>query len=360
MRIIIGGGGTGGHLIPGIALSKELKNQKHTIKYVLREQDIAYNAVQNLDLDELITISLTGISRKLSFQSVHQIWQIFREWHKAFKQIKKFQPDILIITGGYVSNIVALSAFIMRKPLYILEQNSVAGITNRFWAKIAKKIFTTFPITQKLPQNKLIYTGNPLLYHSQLSIVQAKSLLEIPATTQKVIGISGGSQGARFINKIILKILPILIQKNYQIIWSLGIREYEYFMQENLLKDFSQHDCENHLKIYRFIDRMDAFWSASDIVIARSGAGTVSEALFFTTPTIFIPIPHSPDNHQFLNAQFLVDKNRAYILEEPSLTTELLLNQIQIAMDNSQKIKDNFSKIEFSPVQKIINNIEEL
>jgi len=360
MRFIISGGGTGGHLIPGIALTKALEAEDHYIVYILRKQDMNYGVVYQLKKERLIQISLQGISRKLSFNTFSQIGQIFREWFKTFKKINNNNPDIIIITGGYVSNIAALSAFIMRKPLYILEQNSVAGITNRIWSKYAKCIFTSFPKVLKLPKKKIIYTGNPLLYNIKLTQSQAKEILELPNIDQKIIGISGGSQGSRSINNVILEIIPSLLNIGYQIIWSLGIKEYDYIMNQNILDTIIKKEYKNNIKIFRFINRMDAFWSGSDIVIARSGAGTVSEALYFKKPTIFIPIRNSPDNHQYLNAKFLSEKKCASILEETNLTKEELLIQIENMMINHQEFQKNFSSQDLDATKRIIQNILEL
>ncbi|MGL4561622.1 MAG: UDP-N-acetylglucosamine--N-acetylmuramyl-(pentapeptide) pyrophosphoryl-undecaprenol N-acetylglucosamine transferase [Brevinema sp.] len=357
MRMIIGGGGTGGHLVPGIALSQEFKSQGHDIRYILRTQDLSYDITTFLQEEEKITVSLSGISRKISLGSLKNIWSLFIQWIKVFRQIYKFNPDVMIVTGGYVSNIVGLSAVLMRKPLYILEQNSAAGVTNRFWSKFAVKVFSTFPLPQYIKKKKIYYTGNPLLFKEQLSVEDAKDIFELPNNDKKIIGISGGSQGAKFINEIVLKILPQLIAQNYQVIWSLGTKEYDRMMLEQKLAFLSEEPFKDNVRVYRFIARMDAFWSGSSIVLARSGAGTVSEALFFKTPTLFVPIHNSPDNHQYLNAKFLADLNCSCILEEPILTDEKLLATMLIMLDHAEELKQYFPKHEQEPAKMIADYI---
>ncbi len=353
MKVLIGGGGTGGHLVPGVALYKEFKKHDVELLYVLSDRDKAYDISNLLEMDERIFVSLTGISRKLSFSTIKQLFSIFTAWRQVFKKIKQFNPDFMVITGGYLSNIVALSAFLMKKPLYILEQNSAAGITNRVWAIFAKNIFTTFPSPRFIPLNKVIQTGNPLLYTELLNVKEACTLLELPSLTKPVIGISGGSQGSQKINDLVLKIIPSLIEKGYQIVWSLGTNEYERFNKQNLLSQLEQY--QDSVKVYRFITRMDAFWSASSIVLARSGAGTVSESLLFKTPSLFIPIFQSPDNHQYLNAKFLKDQSCAEILEEPTLTEQKLLETIIMMMDNQEQYRSNFPVKEENPAQIILS-----
>lgn len=353
MRVVIGGGGTGGHLIPGIALSQELKSQGHEIQYILRKQDLSYDVTNLLTQEEKIMVSLTGISRKISLRSIINIGTLIREWLRVFKKIYIFNPDVVVITGGYVSNIAAFSAVLLRKPLYILEQNSVAGVTNRFWGRFASKVFTTFPFPLNLPEKKIYYTGNPLLYKEKITLSKAKEIFELPNNDKKIIGISGGSQGAKFINDTILKILPQLVEKGYQIVWSLGTREFDRLNSENKLTFLSEDIYKENVRVFRFILRMDAFWSGSSMVIARSGAGTVSEALFFQTPTLFIPIHNSPDNHQFLNAKFLADQRCCCILEEPILTCDQILSTILLMSENANDLKTCFPAYEYEPAKLI-------
>ena len=352
MNILIGGGGTGGHLIPGIAMYKEFqKNPHHKLLYVLSNRDEAYDIVYQLSPEDRITVSLKGISRKLSFSSLKQVFSIAKAWYHSHKAIKKFNPDLMIITGGYLSNIVALSALLMRKPLYIIEPNSAAGITNRFWAKRATKIFTTQPNPTYIPKEKIVLTGTPLLYTGILPVEEAKGVFELRHQGEKTIGISGGSQGAMAINDMVLSVIPTLVERGYHIIWSLGTKEYDRLAPK--LSFLENAPYKDNVRVYRFITQMNAFWSAADVVIARGGAGTVSEALLFKTPVLFIPIHESPDNHQYLNAKFLKDYNVAEIIEEPSLSEEDLLNTLSSILENHHFYQSNFPHLYDNPAQKI-------
>ncbi|MGL5956028.1 MAG: UDP-N-acetylglucosamine--N-acetylmuramyl-(pentapeptide) pyrophosphoryl-undecaprenol N-acetylglucosamine transferase, partial [Brevinema sp.] len=257
MRIIIGGGGTGGHLIPGVALYQELSKNGHEVFYIMSERDKAYDISELLE--HRLCVSLSGISRKISWTTVKQVYSIFQAWRLSYQTIKQFNPDIVVITGGYLSNIAALSALLMRKPLYILEQNSVAGITNRFWALFAEKIFTAIPSPKFIPSHKQIYTGNPLCFTQHLSVQEAKSILGLSLNQKPVLGISGGSQGAQKINDAVLSLIPQLMELGYQIVWSLGTKEFDRLNGQEILTHLSMYGDD--LKMFRFINRMDAFWS---------------------------------------------------------------------------------------------------
>lgn len=358
MRFIIGGGGTGGHLAPGIAVYETLKSLGDQTIYVLRKQDLIYDMVQKINTNDRIMVDISGISRRLSWNTPQQIGKIFSAWLQTFSQIKNFKPDAVIITGGYVSNIPAFAAVLLRIPLFILEQNSVAGITNRFWAKFAMKVFTAFPHVQKIPQSKIIFSGNPILYSEKIDRLTACSFFDL-ANANKILGISGGSQGAKVINNALFEIIPQIIKNNISIIWSLGAKEFDRFLEEGKIAFLQQHFSE-YVKIYRFITRMDMFWSACDAIVARSGAGTVSESLFFQVPALFIPIHRSPDNHQALNAYFLKDAGAALCLNESTMTTEELLNEILILFSDMKNFKASFPTIPKNSTCTITNTIKRL
>ncbi|MGL4367774.1 MAG: UDP-N-acetylglucosamine--N-acetylmuramyl-(pentapeptide) pyrophosphoryl-undecaprenol N-acetylglucosamine transferase [Brevinemataceae bacterium] len=354
MRIVIGGGGTAGHLIPGISLFKELKKHNCEIRFVMREKDLEYGVVSQLPSDDIVAVSLSNVSRKLSFRTFKQVFSILSVCFQTFKTLSRFNPDIIVITGGYVSNTAAFAAFLMRKPLFILEQNSAAGITNRIWARIAKKVFTAFPSTKNIPQEKICYTGNPLLFNKILDRDEAVKILGLTGNTDKIIGITGGSQGAKLINDTMFDILPELVAQGFCIVWSLGTREFSRFEKTGKIDTINNSKLKNHVQLFKFIDRMDAFWSCADIVIARSGAGTVTESLFFKTPALFIPIYQSPDNHQYLNALFLAQHQCAQIIEEPLFNKKTLLDSISQMMNSCQELKSNFpAQINNTPEQLI-------
>ncbi|MCX7820450.1 MAG: UDP-N-acetylglucosamine--N-acetylmuramyl-(pentapeptide) pyrophosphoryl-undecaprenol N-acetylglucosamine transferase [Brevinematales bacterium] len=338
IKCIVAGGKTGGHLIPGIAVYRALKEKNIDVRYVLNSSDIKFPVVKNIDENDRIFLEISSISRKLSLKTIFDLFKILKAFFKIFGRILNFNPDAIIITGGYISNPVALSSIILFKPLYILEQNSVAGITNRFYSLFAKKVFTSFEKTLKIPEKKVIYTGNPILYNEKIEKGKAKKFFDLD-NYDKVIGIMSGSQGAKIVNNTVLEVLDFLKNKNIGVIWSLGAVEYER------LKDFDFSKFPN-VRIHSFIERMDYFYSAIDLVISRAGATSISEIMFFEVLSIFIPIKNSPDNHQELNAKTLVDKKVAKMIFEDSLTPDILINNLTDLLDNIINYKSNFNNFE--------------
>ncbi|MEJ5283553.1 MAG: UDP-N-acetylglucosamine--N-acetylmuramyl-(pentapeptide) pyrophosphoryl-undecaprenol N-acetylglucosamine transferase [Brevinematales bacterium] len=352
IKCIVAGGKTGGHLIPGIAVYRVLKEKGFDVRYILNSTDVKFPVVKNIEEADRIFLDISSISRKFSLKTFIDLFKIFVAFLKIFGKIFKFNPDFIVITGGYISNPVALSSIILFKPLYILEQNSVAGITNRFYSFFAKKIFTSFERTLKIPEKKAIYTGNPILYNEKIDKSSARKFFGIE-NYDKVVGIMSGSQGAKVVNNFILQILDFLKENNIGVIWSLGAVEYER------LKDFDFSEYPN-VKIYPFIERMDYFYSAIDLVISRAGATSISEIVFFEVLSLFIPIKNSPDNHQELNAKSLVEKNVARMIFEDQLTAQILIDNIVDLLNNLYFYKNNFNnfqKMNKLPQNKIVEEI---
>jgi UDP-N-acetylglucosamine--N-acetylmuramyl-(pentapeptide) pyrophosphoryl-undecaprenol N-acetylglucosamine transferase len=326
MKIVVSGGKTGGHLIPGIAVYEEMKKRNVEVLYVMSAFDTKFPIVSIVKEEDRFYLELQKISRQISLKTPLYAWKILKAFFQVFSTIKKYNPDLVLITGGYISNPVALSAIILRKPLYIAEQNSVAGITNRFYAHFARKVFTTFPQTRKIPPKKAFLTGNPSIFHEKTVKTAAKAFFNL-TKYEKILGITGGSQGALKMNDWILKTLPFLKEKKMGVIWSIGSVDYQRLEKKGeiapILSKFP------NVRIFQFIERMDHFYSCVDFVLSRAGATSLSEFLEFEVPSLLIPIYHSPDNHQYLNAKFLLDAGAALILEENELSLENLILKIE-------------------------------
>lgn len=356
MRILISGGKTGGHLIPGIAVYEEARRREHTVFYFLGPNDDQFAVTKRINMDHRYVVPLGSLSRKLSWKTPLWLWNIFRAFLVTVREIKRLAPDGVIITGGYISNPVALSAVVLGIPLFILEQNTVAGITNRFFAPFAKQIFTSFPTTEKIPLHKTTFTGNPSLFSQPLPRLEAREFFSLPSDTS-CLGVVGGSQGAKKLNEGILSLLPLLKKRDIAVIWSMGKGDYQQCENDGMLSRL-QNDYPL-VRIFPFIERMDAFWGACDGVIARSGATTVTEVIASRCPALFIPIYRSPDDHQKKNALFLVSCGAADILEEPFLHhIEEKVEHFLATLHQKRLILENLSLSSSFPQKRILDAIE--
>jgi UDP-N-acetylglucosamine--N-acetylmuramyl-(pentapeptide) pyrophosphoryl-undecaprenol N-acetylglucosamine transferase len=327
MRAVISGGRTGGHLIPGISMYREIRRRNIGCLYVMSSFDLNFPVAEIVEKADRYLLPLKNMSRKLSLKTPVYIFKILAAFFNVFWHIKKFKPDFILITGGYISNPVALSALVLGKPLYIIEQNSVAGVTNRFYAPFSRKIFTSFPVTGKIPRKKTVFTGNPSLFHKTISSEEAKKFFDLTGF-KHIVGITSGSQGSRAINECVISILPDLLKNNIGVIWSAGSVEYKKLDTEGLSALYP------NLRIYRFIERMDAFFCASDCIITRAGASSISEIINYKKPSILIPIKNSPDNHQALNAFYLTSNNCGIAIDEDELSPESLRENLLKMLEN--------------------------
>ncbi len=342
MRALVSGGRTGGHLIPGLAIYREIKKRNIDCLYIMSTFDLNYPVSEIVEKRDRYLLPLKNISRKLSFKTPVYILKIIINFFKVLSHIRKFNPDFIVITGGYISNPAALSAVFLRKPLYIIEQNSVAGVTNRIYAPFSRKIFTSFPETKKIPAKKSVFTGNPSLFHNKISRSRAKSFFNLDEFNN-IIGITSGSQGSKTINECIIKILPELLNKNIGVIWSAGSVEYKKFQVSG---EISRLECDfPNLRLYQFIERMDSFFSASNCVISRAGASSISELIYYECPAILIPIRFSPDNHQALNAYYLISNNCGIAVSEDELSPALLSDKLFKMLENLPFYIENIRKI---------------
>ncbi len=340
MKAVVSGGRTGGHLIPGISLYEELKKRNIGCRYVMSAFDLNFPVASRISEEDRFFLPLRNMSRKLSLKTPLYILKILASFFKIFGLFRRYNPDFAVITGGYISNPVALSGVILGKPLYIIEQNSVAGITNRFYSPFSRKVFTSFPETKNVPPQKIVFTGNPSIHHNKLDRLKAREFFQA-VNYDPVIGVTSGSQGSRRVNECIIEILPGLLQKNIGIVWSAGSVEYKR-MDEAGAIDRLRNDFPN-IRIYQFIERMDAFFSAVDCAISRAGASSITESINYELPLLLIPIRNSPDNHQENNALYIEDNGGGIIVREDGLNPSALTASLFKIIDNLPFYRKNMA-----------------
>jgi len=312
IKILISGGGTGGHIFPAIAIANAIKEK-------LTDVDILFvGALGRMEMDKVpkagypITgLWISGLQRKLTVKNLMFPVKVISSVIKAYGIIKKFKPDIVIGTGGYASGPLLYAASRKNIPTLIHEQNAFPGITNKLLGKSVTKVCVSYPNMKKyFPNEKLIITGNPIrkeLLHLSPTKKESLAFFKLNNNKQTLL-IIGGSQGAKQVNIAIAENLQQLLSLNLQIIWQTG----SYSKQ--LAIDAAHNNRE--VVVREFIQEMDKAYVAADYIISRAGAIAIAEIIAARKPAIFIPLPSAAEDHQTKNATTLVDGNAALMINE--------------------------------------------
>lgn len=314
LRVILSGGGTGGHIYPAIAIANEIKLRAPNTEFLFvgaqdrMEMEMVPQAGYKIE-----GLWISGIQRKLTLKNVLFPLKLAKSLLKSKAIIKKFKPDIVIGTGGFASGPLLQIANQKNIPTLIQEQNSLPGITNKFLAKKANIICTAYPDMERyFPVQKTILTGNPVrqdLLELESKREEARAFYNIEPG-KKVVLVLGGSLGARKINQLIESHLPDFNENGVQLIWQTGSL---YFV------DYRKHDEPGFVQTFSFLNRMDLAYAAADIIISRAGAGTVSELCIVGKPVVFVPSPNVAEDHQSKNALSISEKDAAVVIAESSL-----------------------------------------
>ena len=331
-KVIIAGGGTGGHLFPAIAIGQELENEGIVVKYIGSKNGIESNG-KFIEKNKIELLDLRGIIRDFRISSIIKNiilpFKVLKSYLKVKRIFKNFNPDLVIGTGGYSCALPLYVAIKKNISTAIQEQNVLPGLVTRKFSDKVNIIFTSFDGTKEyLNKNNYFLTGNPIRQQiKQLNVQESRKIfgLDLEKTT---ILIMGGSQGARSINNHFQHNYKQYLDKNIQIIWQTGNNSSEITKK---VKDPS-------IKKFDFIDRMENAYSASDLIISRAGATAISEILYLGKPSILIPYPFASDNHQELNAKALDDIGAAVMVKESEFKDNILENKIFKIISSSEKI----------------------
>lgn len=330
MKVIMTGGGTGGHIYPAIAIADKIRERyPHSeILFVGTERGLEKNIVPDNGYPiEFITVE--GFNRKNPLKNIKVLKKLNEGNHQAKKLIKSFQPDVVIGTGGYVCGPVVRAAHKAGVKTYTHEQNAFPGVTNKLLEKYVEKVFLGFPEAQKYfkHREKHVMAGNPV----------RKAFFDAdPKASREKLGFSsgdfvllvfGGSQGAGRINKAMLSVIEAMNgMDGIQVCMATGKRYYDAILHE--LQEERGITLADNIHILEYISNMDEYLSAADLVISRSGALTVAEVTVCGKAAIFIPSPIVTGNHQFYNAKAVADHGGAMIIEEKDLDNDRLIAQI--------------------------------
>jgi UDP-N-acetylglucosamine--N-acetylmuramyl-(pentapeptide) pyrophosphoryl-undecaprenol N-acetylglucosamine transferase len=348
LKFIVSGGGTGGHIYPAIAIANELK---------FRFPDAEFLFVGAQDKMEMQKVPqagyaikglwIAGLQRKLTLQNLLFPVKLISSLWKSRTIIKGFKPDVVIGTGGFASGPLLQMANSLNIPTVIQEQNSFPGITNKLLSKKANRICVAYENLERFfPKDKMILTGNPVrqdLIDIDSKREEAIKYFNLDAS-KKTLLVLGGSLGARKVNQLIEKELPLFDSLNVQIIWQCG---KFYFDQYNKYNTSTNQQPTTDIQVFAFIDRMDLVYAAADFVISRAGASSVSELSIVGKPVIFIPSPNVAEDHQTKNAKSIVDRNGALMLKESELDEKFdTVFSDLVANENLQKqLSDNIKKL---------------
>ena len=364
-RVIVSGGGTGGHIYPAVAVAEALKR-----KFGSEVEILFVGAEGKMEMDKIPALGyqieglpVVGLQRKLNLSNIINNlaapFKVLKSLHQAKSVIRKFDADIVVGFGGYASAPVLRAAQGLGIPTIIQEQNSYAGLTNKFLAKRAKRICVAYDKMERFfPADRIVMTGNPLRGRFSADADNKQEALAYYGFNDSlpVIMCVGGSLGTRTLNEMMKAWIRTLDgEAPVQVIWQTG-KFYEREMQEFL----KEHPTKN---IWQgaFIDRMDYAYAAADVAISRSGACTVSELCLVAKPTVFVPSPNVSEDHQTKNAMALVEKGAAAIVPDSEAVKRGMAVALELVADRERlaQLRENIAKMAISDAaERVVREIE--
>jgi UDP-N-acetylglucosamine--N-acetylmuramyl-(pentapeptide) pyrophosphoryl-undecaprenol N-acetylglucosamine transferase len=339
LKVIISGGGTGGHIYPAISIADEIKHRypSSEILFVGAKDRMEMTKVPQAGY-KIEGLWISGLDRSLSLRNLSFPFKLISSLWESRKIIKKFKPDVVIGTGGFASGPLLMVANFMNIPTLIQEQNSYPGITNRLLGKKADAICTAYDhLESYFPLKKTIKTGNPVR-QDVLNIADKREEAQVffkLKKEKKTLLVLGGSLGARRINQLMEAFVDVFEKNEIQLIWQTGSLYYN---------EYKKYDSE-YVQTHAFLSRMDLAYAAADVIVSRAGAISVSELCIVGKPVIFIPSPNVAEDHQAKNALNIANEDAAYVLYEKDLakdfseTIMLVLESEKVQKDLSENIK---------------------
>lgn len=360
-RVIISGGGTGGHIFPAIAIADEIKRKNPAVSILF------VGAIGKMEMDKvpaagynIVGLPIVGFQRKLTLSNFLLPFKLINSLLKAYLVIKRFKPQVVIGVGGYASGPTLKIATLLNIPTVIQEQNSFPGKTNKLLAKKVSAICTAYNgLEQFFPKDKITLTGNPV--RKEMVEIEGKKEEALAyyglENTKKTVLIIGGSLGARTLNNALLKDLHLLQEKGIQVIWQTGKFYFEQITTACQAIDM------NGIKVLQFIDRMDLAYAAADCIISRAGAISVSELCLIEKPIVLVPSPNVAEDHQTKNAIALVQENAAILVKDTAAIDELIPTVITLFENDTKQLElSKAIKVMGKPnaTEDIVNVIEKL
>ena len=360
MRVIIAAAGTAGHINPGLAIANKIKEKekKSEIIFIGTSRGLEKDLIPRAGY-ALKTIEAYGLSKKISIQNLKKMITTLKATGKARKIIQDFKPDVIIGAGGYICGPVVWAAKKEKIPVVLHESNAFPGKATKMLSKIAETVLISFEEARSRIPNakKIVFTGTPIKIEKKeytkeekCKILKSVNLKE----NRPVVLIFGGSQGAQKINEAIIGIVENKLNSNYQIIWATGPKQFDIVKQTLAEKNIDIEHIEN-ASILPYIYNMEEIMNIADIIVARSGAMTITEISTLGKPSILIPLPNVSQNHQLYNAKVLENVGAAKIILNDELKKENLNTEIQ----NMIKSPETLEKMGKAAIKKAVKDVPE-
>ena len=345
LRVIVSGGGTGGHIFPAVSIANEIRER-------FPETEILFvGALGKMEMERvpaagyrIVGLPVVGFPRKPSLKMLSFFWKLFQSMRLAKKVIADFKPDVAIGVGGFASGPVLKAAVRKGVPAVLQEQNSYAGVTNKLLSSKVNKICVAYPNMERyFPAEKIVVTGNPIrknLIEGIVNKAEAYEYFKLDAEKPMVL-LVGGSLGARTLNESVMANLELIRKSDAQVVWQTG----SYYYQEMLER--LGDNCPKNLQTMEFVSRMDLAYAVADVVISRAGAGTISELCLWGKPTVLVPSPNVAEDHQTKNALALVDNQAALLIKDADSKEQLWPETFKLLNDKMKlnSLSENIKKL---------------
>jgi UDP-N-acetylglucosamine--N-acetylmuramyl-(pentapeptide) pyrophosphoryl-undecaprenol N-acetylglucosamine transferase len=353
-KIIISGGGTGGHIYPAIAIA-------HALRELLVDVEILFvGAKGKMEMQKvpeagypIIGLWISGLQRKITFDNLAFPFKVVSSLVKSWFILRRFKPNAVVGVGGYASGPLLFAATLSSIPALIQEQNSYAGLTNKWLANRVNKICVAYhKMDRFFPKNKLVFTGNPV--RSDILDISDKRNAALKKfdldRSKKTVLVLGGSLGARTLNESLLNGLNQLVESGVQVIWQTG----QFYFEE--MKRRTADQAISGIQIMPFIKEMDLAYAAADVVVSRAGALSISELCLVAKPVVFVPSTNVAEDHQTKNALAVVENMGALMVKDADAVQNLIPIVINLLGDADQQLKlsTNISKLAMPQAAKMI------
>jgi len=356
LKWLIVAGGTGGHIIPGVAVAQQLLKLQREVYFISGTRKVEETILKNKPF-KVYRLDVEGFIGRSSKDKLRAFIKMIKAIVKAYKIVDDLNPHIILATGGYISFPVVLVGKIKGKKLGLHEQNIEPGVANKVLSYMVDKIFVSMEESKNyFPGEKVVFSGNPV----------RENILNLKPKEHSGRGllILGGSLGARFINELAIKLVPHLLEEfdDLLIIHQTGLDDFEKVKNE--YKKLIKKEHESRLRVFPFIENMSWAYSQVDLFLGRCGATTLAELFAVGLPAIFIPFPYATRNHQEKNAKIVAQKGGAILIRQRDANPEVVLKEIKHLLKNEEKLKSMAQIMKsfytLAPQEVIINGLEGL